>query len=203
MLKRVGAVVVCALLMLSSAGAVSVPEVWNATGDYRIDYQNLRVYLQSAGAFRIQSKDGTELGDINGISIDPNVPDIKGTVNVYIVRDPNEVGGDPNQPGASNVRQIDLTRASEGIISTLRISDFLGDGGQTLAAAISGDVVVGKAIVSDVYVGTLSGGTLRATEMDADLHVTGPGPHTGSMQFVEVGNYGDRDKRDKRDSHPL
>jgi hypothetical protein len=46
---------------------------------------------------------------------------------VYVARDPNNVGGDPNQPGATDVHLIDLSTSADRWLQVLRITGNLGD----------------------------------------------------------------------------
>ncbi|MFH1745771.1 MAG: hypothetical protein ABIG44_01875 [Planctomycetota bacterium] len=174
----VGAVVLAALA--SSALADNEITVWYATGTYLVEQDAHTVLITSAGTFKVQATDGANLGHIRSITV---APDVSGTVNLYILRDPEEGGGN----GAQDVEWVNLSNATTGNIAELRVLRYLGhdEGAEdTQAAAIAGTFIVGKAVEKDVIVGTLaSGASLSIYTLSANLEVTGSGPHAGSIDI--------------------
>lgn len=98
---RVGTVVVCALCAVVVASGTNEIRVWDGDPNQCDINQGQRwVKIFSPGTYKFEATDPNNaggLGDIDHITVDANCP--AGTVDVYVVRDPNEVGGDPNQPG--------------------------------------------------------------------------------------------------------
>jgi hypothetical protein len=155
--------------------------VWYATGSYSVDPDAWTVQIQGPGTFKIEATGDNEgLGDIAAITVASYVT---GKVDLYIVRDPNEGGGD----GAHDVYALDLSGSATTNIQELRISGNLGHDEQTHATAIAGPFAVQKEILSDVYVETLSAGADFAPgALSASLYVTGSGPHAGSITIGEL-----------------
>jgi hypothetical protein len=149
MRPRACTVVVCAAI-LSIAALADQVQVWEASGQYRTT-QDGWLYVQSARTFKVQAMNGQALGTINGISVDPQVPPIQGTVIIYVVRNPAEVGGLLHEPGAVDVRQIDLThRVSNGVLAELNITGDLAVTGPIRARATDGPLTIGHDVLNDI-----------------------------------------------------
>lgn len=162
------------VLGLSLGAALSVAAVadniiteWGgAPGGYNIvGGEAATVTITAPGTYKFQATDPSRpngLGDINSITVDASCP--SGTVTVSVVRDPNEVGGDPNQPGVFALKKINLWAPNVvGNIQTVRSAANVGELGAVWATALAGDMIVGDpnaggaGIVSNVSVPQLDG----------------------------------------------
>ena len=188
---RHGSLLVASFLMASTAPAANVIEEWGgAAGGYTI-YQHLhKVEITAAGTYKFQATDGAALGIIKQITV-PSP--ITGTVIIYIVRDPEDVGGDPHSPGAAEVWEIDLANASDGQATELRTTGNYGHAiyGGPLVADETGTLHIGGDVLDEIDVaGDMSapltvGGHLHAPlECDGtadDISLLGTGEHTGNI----------------------
>jgi hypothetical protein len=98
MLKR-GLISLSVLGLLSGmAGAQNSIREWTGASGYRI--VEMTVWIDAPGTYKFETTDPN--GVIDDIIVDPNCP--SGTINLYVLRDPNESGG----PGAAGISLLDL-----------------------------------------------------------------------------------------------
>jgi hypothetical protein len=115
--------------------------------------------------FKLQAKVfGGMLGEINKLWIDPNQP-VAGAVDVFIVRNPLEVGGLQHEPGAAQVKQIDIRSASGGgVVRELRITSNLAADAPVYVFGMD-TCAVGGSVLRDVIVSGAITGPLTITGM--------------------------------------
>jgi hypothetical protein len=173
------------LALSSSALADNEITVWDADGAYEVNQERRTVLITSAGTFKVQATGDSQecegLGFIRSITV---AQDVIGTVNLHIAPEDPETF----DHGACDVGWVDLSNATTGNIAELRVSAYLGqvDGEpaeeDTEATAITGWFGVSKGIEKDVYVETLAqGGSFTTPALNANLNVTGQGPHQGTI----------------------
>lgn len=179
-----GAVAACALGVVAIAQAENVITVWESSGTYNV-YQEpeRRVELTSDGVFKLQATgDHDGLGEIRSIAVASSVT---GTVEVYILRRPEEGGG----PGAYDVRLLNLSGDATAIIRECRVAHDLAADGNVVADTLGGDLVVGSAIGHDIALDHLDGhiecitmhnlSVTTSSSPDAAVKVTEP--YAGTM----------------------
>ncbi|MEW6252035.1 MAG: hypothetical protein AB1716_15455 [Planctomycetota bacterium] len=169
------------------------------------------VKILQPGLFKLQSVTNGQLDVINHITVDASCP--AGDIYVYVVRNPDEVGGQQHEPGASNLKEINLTgSAAVGRISEVVITGELGELGMTRGHYLSGDVAgVVHTNIEVAALGTFACQTLRSltvtggegNPIPADLRVRAdwpaspaqsetiswPGP-CGNLEFFSIGPLG-------------
>jgi len=151
MLQRV---VVCAADLTLATGAVAQNTINQWSGepnDVYLDQFNARVVIQAPGTFGFEAFDPNGpggLGVFQEIAVDDDCP--AGTVNVYILRDPNQGGG----PGAVHVYYLHLLDATNvtGNISELNITGSLGEPNHPTEATNAGALTVGGSLNSDLVI---------------------------------------------------
>jgi hypothetical protein len=149
--KRV-AVVVCALGAVAAGNAANLITVWEATGTYILLQDQGRVEITSDGVFKIQATGDHPggLGDINAITVASNVT---GTVEVSILRDPNDNAG---LLGAYDVRVLNLSgNATTVIVECWVAHDLAAD--DNVVTGTLGTTYVGNAIGHDIVIDNLYG----------------------------------------------
>jgi hypothetical protein len=118
-------------------------------------------------------------GDINLITADENA----GVVELTVI---GNINAQHDQPyGATNIMEITLNDTGvTGIMEELAISDNLGANGATEITSVAGSFYVGKTVETDVTVETVAAGGVFAPHiMDANLYVSGAGPHEGDIDI--------------------
>ncbi|MGD8453079.1 MAG: hypothetical protein PVJ57_14770 [Phycisphaerae bacterium] len=153
MLRARDVLVLVAALLLSDICLAngSIIQRWGPMdGECTINNAAGTVDIHSAGTFKLESRNGTEPGVINSVSVDNGVI---GPVCVYIARNAAEGGG----PGASDVKQINLSGATSSRLMQLDITGDLAELGDVVVDAIAGSVEVGGAVLNDVRIGVLDG----------------------------------------------
>ncbi len=194
---------VCALIGAGVAnGQGNAITCWwtDAPGNIIISQGPRSVRITGPGSFKMDAVTTGGLGGLGTIDKIYTDPNINGTVRIFVHRDPN-AGGDPNQPGAAQVKEIDLTGATTGELVILRCTSHLGANADVRASTISEAFVVGGNVINDVAVsGAIEcpvqiNGYLRAGLSCASLQaltVSGVGiaPATPSNYISIDGGYG-------------
>jgi hypothetical protein len=188
MLKGVVSLTLLAWLSGLAAGDNVIREWGGAQGGYVIVPASRWVTILVPGTYKFQATDANNpggLGDINHITVDPNCA--AGTVNVYVVRDPNEVGGLQDQPGVRYLKEINLSAPNvTGNIQTVRTTASVAELGAVSATALVGYVVVGDPntggadILNNIAVEQFDGRVDCHTMQN--LTATGTGPHDGEVR---------------------
>jgi hypothetical protein len=133
-------------------GQNSIREWSGASGGYLI-YETT-VWITAPGEYKFQATEPNApdgLGVIDHILLDPNCP--SGTVNVYVLRDPNEGGG----PGAAGVGEINLKKTGvDTNIMDVSTTVNLAYLGMIQADTIGGDIITAD-IEDDIQVDYLGG----------------------------------------------
>ena len=144
-------VLVCALSAAAGAHATNWITVWEATGTYNLLQDPWRtVEITSDGVFKIQATgDHDGLGEIWSITVAYYVT---GTVEVSILRDPNEGG----YWGAYDVRVLNLSGNATTVIAECRVAHDLATDDNVVAGTL-GTTTVGNAIGHDIVVSGLEG----------------------------------------------
>jgi hypothetical protein len=159
MLKS-GLVIVSLLVGLSVVAAADnvISEWGGAQGGYVISGgEAAAVVITAPGTYKFQALDPngpSGLGIINHITVDPNCP--AGTVTVSVVRDPNEVGGS-SSPGALDLKEIDLSNASQSNIQVVNIAGDLAELGAVRATNVTGAFSPSGSILNDIFLDRLDG----------------------------------------------
>jgi hypothetical protein len=153
--------VVCAvgsLLAASAAADNSIHQWLGEPNDVDVFGGNwVRIKAPGSFGFEALDRDPNDPNTILGlgyfleIEIDPNCP--AGTVNVYILHDPNDPNS-PGGPGAIDVYWVHLLDATNvtGSLAELRITGDLGSELGTNEASNAGLLVVGGALLSDLWI---------------------------------------------------
>ena len=134
MLKTTFITIICALCV--SVTAIAEIEEWGPATSGFVIYDDDTVKITAAGTYYFQAYDGDTATDINNIYITEG--GIGGTVTIHIYQDPNDANG----VGAANVKQIDLSGATTGIIARLYISGNLATQGHINCTNITGNIEV-------------------------------------------------------------
>lgn len=173
MYRQLGLVMVCALFGGLAAGANEI-NVWEGESESYYFVGDDGVVITQPGTFKMEALDGSGgLGYIAAITVDFQGGHA-GPVTVYVVRDPTEVpGGDPHQPGAAEVWQIDLSPATVGTVAELRTTGNYGHAteGAALHASSAGTIQIGT--------GATTGDVINP--IDITGAITGPVQITGQL----------------------
>jgi hypothetical protein len=172
---RSGTVCACFVGLAMVTGGLGENKIREWSGhdpnDLDIGQFDRTVVIKAPGTYKLEALDVDPndpntvlgLGDFQEIKIDDNCP--AGTVDVYILRDPNEGGG----PGALDVYFLHLdpnNLAVIGNIAELEITGDLGDDGSTTAidsgpltvdGSLKSDLVIDDDITGDMTFGGLAG----------------------------------------------
>jgi hypothetical protein len=142
------------LLVANAVGGNSIHQ-WSGDPNDVIIFQPDTVVILAPGTFGFEALDpnGPDgLGYFQEISIDPNCS--AGTVNVYILHDPNDANN-PGGPGAVNVYYLHLVDPNVpnviGNITELNITGDLGEYGATKASN-AGPLTVDGVLRSDLVI---------------------------------------------------
>jgi len=165
MFRKCITMLVCALGAAATANADNLITVWDATGTFNLDQFARSVEITSDGVFKIQATgDHDGLGEIWSITVAYYVT---GTVEVYILRRPEEGGG----PGAYDVRLLNLSGDATTVIQECRVTHDLATDGNVDADELAGPMEVGHAIGHDIEVTGFTG-TIECNSM-RNLSVAG------------------------------
>jgi hypothetical protein len=166
MLGRLGPLVVCALFGAAASMGQNNILLWEGPAQNCYINQGAKsVEITGPGVFKLQAKVfGGMMGEINKLWIDPNQP-VTGAVEIFIVRNPLEVGGLQHEPGAAQVKQIDIRSASGGgVVRELRITLNLAADAPIYATSMD-TCAVGGSVLRDVIVSGAITGPLTITGM--------------------------------------
>ncbi len=199
MLLKGRAVVVCLCLAVGAARADNViEEWWHAPGiAYAIDQNLETILIMAPGTYKFQATDGSALGQIQWIHVAEGVT---GTVDLYILRDPNDAN-DPNGPpydpdnpwGALDVGMVGFTSGTPPPGLTLRLRELrvagqLGPDPDDLptraTAAWIGTCVIGGAVHKDVELESMDLVTFSTPELDGNLEITGTYENMGTISVT-------------------
>lgn len=124
MCRHVCAAAACVMLLGTAATGEVI--LWEGNPANVWWYDVNAVKILAPGTYKFEALTNGQLSDINHILVDASCP--AGDIYVYVVRNPNEVGGQQHEPGASNLKEINLTgSAATGVISEVVITGDLGE----------------------------------------------------------------------------
>ena len=151
-------------------GAVSAP------ANYEINQLQNTVTIKTGGTFKFQALDGTNLGVIDLIVVDPAIP-TPATITLLVGRDPNDPADPQGSAGAIAVKKIDLVAG--GVTSVISGLDITGDflelqAGTMSIDGITGAVIIGGAVRNAMTInGALEGSLAVTGTVDGSLSFNG------------------------------
>ncbi len=174
-------------LLSGLASAANFIREWTGASGYRI--VEMTVWIDAPGTYKFEALDVDPndpntvlgLGWIDRILLSENCP--AGTVNLYVLRDPNEGGG----PGAAGVGEINLKKTGVTTnIMDVSTSVNLAYLGMIQADTIGGEVETG-AIQDDIVIDALSADAiLGCTGSPFAHHLTVSGDLAGYAYFLSL-----------------
>jgi hypothetical protein len=182
---------VLSLLSVVAQGGDNLIKEWSnpGGGGYSIDQGDRRVTITAPGTYKFEGLDVDPndpntvlgLGWINHITLDGNCP--AGTVNVYVLRKPEEGGGD----GALGVGEINLVLTGvTGNVMDVSTTVNLAYLDKIQAGTIDGQVTTGS-ILHDIVIDSLTTGGIIVCASSFDHHLTVSDDLAGYAQFLSLG----------------
>ena len=177
-----GPLLVCVVFVaMASAAVANIIILWEGDPEKcEISQGEKTVLIQASGRYGLMAnEDNAGDGEIEWIKVDPN-SGVAGTVYLIIAN-----GGDPNEPGAANIHEIDLSAAGHSDIELLRLGNDLGDPNDNVLAVnadvISGDFRVQGHIIRDIEIEELHGDLWCRSMRNFTATLGGAERHTGNI----------------------